>query len=175
MAMALAAAGSGGARSTPAARIGGIATRPASTAPTESSAWGRAAGAARPVDFTLQSQQAVRRHRPDSRRRSGLRSARRAWRSQACRRGLALEIRLARGARRSEGLRSREGRHPASRPEAPACPRGTAQRATMRGHRSMGGAPTSVGLRVTIWRSSFRRWRSPQLRARHARRGRHSR
>jgi len=29
---------------------------------------------------------------------------------------------------------------------------GTAQRATMRGHSSIGGAPTSVGLWVTIWR-----------------------
>jgi hypothetical protein len=52
---------------------------------------------------------------------------------------------------------------------------GRAQRATIRGHRSMGGAPTVAGLRVTIWRSSLRCCRRPQPSARQATRGWHSR
>jgi hypothetical protein len=74
-----------------------------------------------------------------------------SWRTHGW--GPALENRLA---RRLGGRSSGLARGMVQLATRSACASvGTAQRATIRGHRSMGGALTSVGLRVTIWRSSF--------------------
>ena len=86
----------------------------------------------------------------------------------------AFEIRLARGSPlgRAQVLR---GSSSSCATRSACVSAGTAQRATIRGQRSMGGAPTIAGLRATIWRSSLRCRRRPQLSPRQATRGRHSR